>query len=115
MVMLLTRRIDSTDTKRREIITAQDRGAESGNAGMDQTFRAVFGESHSARQDNSGTRSRKASDNASFITRVTHPLLVLYNLVAGSPMTRRDRHRWAMGEANIRNYASLSWFNRTPW
>ena len=58
--------------------------------------------------------SAKTQHNASFISGIARPLLVLYDLVAGPPMTQRDRRRREVGEAAIRDSASFVWFNRTP-
>lgn len=115
MVTLLTPSTNSTGAEYPEMLAVQESRPKSGNGEMDQTIRAVFAESQPAPRDNSGKRSRKDHRNASFITGITHPWLVLYDLVAGPPLTRRDRHRRAIGEANVRGFASLSWFNRTSW
>jgi hypothetical protein len=115
MVTLLTPNTNSTDTEYRETLAIQEAGPKSGNGEMDQTFRPVVAESLPAPRDNSGKRSRKDHRNASFITGIAHPWQALYDLVSGPPLTRRDRHRRAIGEANVRSIASLSWFNRTSW
>lgn len=57
----------------------------------------------------------RAQHGASFIAGISQPLLALFNLVAGPGMTQRDRHRRALGEASLRDNASLSWFSRTTW
>jgi hypothetical protein len=94
---------------------AQGRGARSDNANIDKTFRSVVAESQPEPRDNSGQEPHKTKSNASFMAGIAHPLLALYDLVAGPPMTQRDRHRRAIGEANVRSNAGLSWFNRTTW
>lgn len=115
MVTLQTCNTKSADTECRETVTVQDQGAKSGNANMYKTFRTATTESHPAPQDNPDKELHKTRSVPSFMTGIAHPLLLLYDLVAGPPMTQRDRHLRAMGEANVRNVAGLNWFSRTTW
>lgn len=49
------------------------------------------------------------------IARITRPLLSVYGLVSGPPMSQRDRNCLAVVEARVKNNASLNWFHRTTW
>lgn len=39
----------------------------------------------------------------------------MYQVLAGPPMSERDRHRWASGEARARNHIGMSSIGNRPW
>jgi hypothetical protein len=50
-----------------------------------------------------------------FWASIVRPLAGLRELLAGPPMTERDRSRQTLAEANARNAAALNWFYRTSF
>jgi hypothetical protein len=46
---------------------------------------------------------------------IVRPLVSLWELLAGPPMTQQDRDRQTLNKARVRNAAALHWFYRTPF
>jgi len=59
--------------------------------------------------------STSATSKKNFWTGIARTLTGLRELLAGPPMTERDRSRQALTEAKARNTAALNWFYRTPF
>jgi cytoplasmic iron level regulating protein YaaA (DUF328/UPF0246 family) len=56
-----------------------------------------------------------ASNKKNCWVSLVRPLADLRELLAGLPMTERDRRRQTLTEARVRNAAALHWFYRTPF
>jgi hypothetical protein len=62
-----------------------------------------------------GIESTSAISKKNFWVSIARPLVGLWELLVGPPMTERDRRRRTLAEARARNVAALNWFYRTPF
>jgi hypothetical protein len=62
-----------------------------------------------------GVESTSATSKKNFWASIARPLTGLRELLAGPPMTERDRRRQALTEAKAREATGVNWFYRTPF
>lgn len=80
-----------------------------------ETSQVRVNEELAAPQPSTGAESTSGISKKNFWASLASPLVDLRELLAGPPLTERERRRQALTEARTRNAASLNWFYRTPF
>ena len=113
MVTTLRPDRDSSHISDSPVAAARPGNSQYSDAELEKFLNEVYGNLSTSAGRHAG-KSSMPKGKTTFIKGVARPLLAMYQLLSGPPMTQRERTRQAITEARTRSTASLNWFQRTP-